>query len=68
MSVEDSDMASHICRAEVREHGRVQAISAGQSFTHDLGPAGGPAAVLDGFNRGAERYALGGPAEVYRRR
>ena len=65
---DEPDLAAHVRRAEVREHARIQAVSAGQSLPHDLEPAGGPLAALDGPDGRPERHPLGGPAEVHRRR
>ena len=42
--------------------------AAGQSLPHDLEPAGGALAALDGSDGRSERRPLGGPAEVHRKR
>ena len=65
---DDADVASYVCGAEVREHGGIQAVRAGESFSYDVGAAGGAIAALDGFDRCIECYTLGGKAEIHRRR
>ncbi len=62
----DGDLAAHLRRAEVRHHGRVQATRAGQSLPHDLGPAPGAAAVLDGPRERALGHPLASAAALSR--